>query len=79
VITVNSVERGIAVCDAIAPEHLELHLADATAAIVTPRLRNYGTLFVGSMAGEVLGDYGAGPNHVLPTGAPRAAWEGCRS
>ena len=33
-----------------------------------PRLRHYGGLFVGHGAAEVLGDYGAGPNHVLPTG-----------
>ena len=68
VITVNSLEHGIAACEAIAPEHLELHLTAPAIATVTPRLRNYGTLFVGSMASEVLGDYGAGPNHVLPTG-----------
>ncbi len=68
VIRVNSLEEGVAACDALAPEHLELHLSEATAAIVIPRLRNYGTLFVGPKAGEVLGDYGAGPNHVLPTG-----------
>jgi phosphoribosyl-ATP pyrophosphohydrolase/phosphoribosyl-AMP cyclohydrolase/histidinol dehydrogenase len=68
VIRVNSLEEGVAACEAIAPEHLALHLADATVAIVTPRLRTYGSMFVGSMAGEVLGDYGAGPNHVLPTG-----------
>jgi len=68
VIFVSTLEEGVAVCEAIAPEHLELQLSEATAAIVIPRLRNYGTLFVGSGAGEVLGDYGAGPNHVLPTG-----------
>jgi phosphoribosyl-ATP pyrophosphohydrolase/phosphoribosyl-AMP cyclohydrolase/histidinol dehydrogenase len=68
VICVSSVEEGVAACEAIAPEHLELHLTAATLATVTPRLHNYGTMFVGSMAGEVLGDYGAGPNHVLPTG-----------
>ena len=75
VICVNSVEEGVAACEAIAPEHLELHLTAATLATVTPRLHNYGTMFVGSMAGEVLGDYGAGPNHVLPTGGA-ARWTG---
>jgi phosphoribosyl-ATP pyrophosphohydrolase/phosphoribosyl-AMP cyclohydrolase/histidinol dehydrogenase len=68
VICVSSLEDGVAACEAIAPEHLALHLAEATVAIVTPQLHHYGALFVGSMAGEVLGDYGAGPNHVLPTG-----------
>ena len=37
------------------------------AASVAPRLRHYGALFIGSASAEVLGDYGAGPNHVLPT------------
>lgn len=50
----------------VAPEHLELHGARAEA--LAPSMRAYGTLFVGSMAGEVFGDYGIGPNHVLPTG-----------
>ncbi len=68
VICVGTLDEGVAACDAIAPEHLALQLADPAAAIVTRRLRNYGTLFVGPSAGEVLGDYGAGPNHVLPTG-----------
>lgn len=67
-ICVKSLELGVAACEAIAPEHLALHLADTALATVTPLLRTYGTLFVGSRAGEVLGDYGAGPNHVLPTG-----------
>jgi len=68
VICVGTLDEGVAACDAIAPEHLALHLADPAAASVTRRLHTYGTLFVGSRAGEVLGDYGAGPNHVLPTG-----------
>jgi phosphoribosyl-ATP pyrophosphohydrolase/phosphoribosyl-AMP cyclohydrolase/histidinol dehydrogenase len=68
VICVNSLEEGVAACEVIAPEHLALHLTDSATAMVTPRLRTYGTLFVGSRTGEVLGDYGAGPNHVLPTG-----------
>ena len=36
---------------------------------VGERCNNYGGLFVGERAAEVFGDYGAGPNHVLPTGA----------
>ena len=66
VIVVTSVDDGVAACDAIAPEHLQLDLRDAAA--VAPRLAHYGALFVGAGAAEVLGDYGAGPNHVLPTG-----------
>jgi len=65
-IVVSSVDEGIAACDALAPEHLQLALRDADA--VAPRLAHYGALFVGAESAEVLGDYGAGPNHVLPTG-----------
>ena len=65
-IVVSSVDDGVAACDALAPEHLHLELRDADA--VAPRLAHYGALFVGPGAAEVLGDYGAGPNHVLPTG-----------
>src|SRR5205807_2622491 len=42
--------------------------ADSSADPVAPRLAHYGALFVGAGSTEVLGDYGAGPNHVLPTG-----------
>jgi phosphoribosyl-ATP pyrophosphohydrolase/phosphoribosyl-AMP cyclohydrolase/histidinol dehydrogenase len=55
-----------AVCDRLAPEHLQVMLADPGPAVA--RLRHYGALFIGSGSAEVLGDYGAGPNHVLPTG-----------
>ena len=65
-VVVSSVTEGVAACDAIAPEHLQLELRDADA--VAPRLAHYGALFVGAGSAEVLGDYGAGPNHVLPTG-----------
>jgi len=54
------------VCNALAPEHLQLSLADADS--LRPLLRHYGALFLGAGACEVLGDYGMGPNHVLPTG-----------
>jgi len=51
--------------DKLAPEHLSLDLADPAA--FAARVQNYGALFLGSHSPEVLGDYGAGPNHVLPT------------
>ena len=60
-------DAAIAVCDRLAPEHLELSCANAAA--IAPRLRHYGGLFIGEGSAEVLGDYGAGPNHVLPTGS----------
>lgn len=62
----SSLEEAIACCDKLAPEHLEVMTRDAPG--VAPRLSHYGALFIGGSAAEVLGDYGAGPNHVLPTG-----------
>ena len=59
-------DEAVAVTDRLAPEHLELFVEDPGA--VAPRLSHWGGLFLGHGACEVLGDYGAGPNHVLPTG-----------
>jgi len=61
-----SVDEAIAVCDQLAPEHLQVLMRDAKG--LAPRFAHYGALFLGSASAEVLGDYGAGPNHVLPTG-----------
>ena len=60
------IEECIAISDDIAPEHLEIQTKDATE--VGKKCANYGGLFIGEHAAEVLGDYGAGPNHTLPTG-----------
>jgi histidinol dehydrogenase len=49
----------------IAPEHLELAVAEAEALL--PKVRHAGAIFIGHFASEALGDYCAGPNHVLPT------------
>lgn len=43
---------------------------------VARKLKHYGGLFVGSGAAEVLGDYGAGPNHTLPTGGTARSYGG---
>ncbi len=58
-------EEAIRIANIIAPEHLELQIADADNWI--PKLKNYGSLFIGSLCAEVLGDYSAGINHTLPT------------
>jgi phosphoribosyl-ATP pyrophosphohydrolase/phosphoribosyl-AMP cyclohydrolase/histidinol dehydrogenase len=63
---VRDLEEAVAVTDRLAPEHLELHVVDARA--LAERVRCYGGLFIGARTAEVFGDYGAGPNHVLPTG-----------
>jgi len=52
--------------DRIAPEHLELAVADPDA--LAARVRNAGAIFLGRHTPEAIGDYVAGPNHVLPTG-----------
>ena len=54
------------VVNRIAPEHLELAVADPDALL--PLIRHAGAIFLGHYASEALGDYCAGPNHVLPTG-----------
>jgi histidinol dehydrogenase len=65
IITYPTKEDAIRIANVIAPEHLELQVADTEA--WAPRLRNYGSLFIGSLAAEALGDYSAGINHTLPT------------
>ena len=55
-----------AIANRIAPEHLELAVADPDTLL--PQLRHAGAIFIGHYASEALGDYCAGPNHVLPTG-----------
>jgi len=59
-------DEAVSACETIAPEHLELQLEQA--AEIAPRFSRCGCLFIGERSAEVLGDYGAGPNHVLPTG-----------
>jgi len=58
-------DEAIRIANAIAPEHLELHVTDPESWI--PKLKNYGSLFLGALSAEVLGDYSAGINHTLPT------------
>ena len=57
--------EAVAVANRIAPEHLELAVADPDA--VLEQVRHAGAIFLGARAGEVFGDYIAGPSHVLPT------------
>lgn len=60
------IDECIAISDDIAPEHLEVQTRDSNTDAF--KCTNYGGLFIGVGAAEVLGDYGAGPNHTLPTG-----------
>lgn len=57
--------EAVRIANRIAPEHLELHVADVDALL--PDIRHAGAVFCGAYAGETLGDYVAGPSHVLPT------------
>ncbi|MFJ2509144.1 histidinol dehydrogenase [Arthrobacter citreus] len=70
VVLVDSLEDGIAVCNAYGAEHLEIHTADAAA--VANRITSAGAVFVGSYSPVSLGDYCSGSNHVLPTAGTAA-------
>ncbi|MCP5367125.1 MAG: histidinol dehydrogenase [Hyphomicrobiales bacterium] len=65
VIIVDDLAQAVPLVDLIAPEHLELAVADPDA--LAARVRNAGAIFLGRHTPEAVGDYVAGPNHVLPT------------
>lgn len=64
-ILVNDLDQAASISNRIAPEHLELSVADPEA--LCSQIRNAGAIFLGRYTAEALGDYCAGPNHVLPT------------
>lgn len=64
-IKVRDMDDAVAVTNRIAPEHLELSVEDPEALL--PQIRHAGAIFMGRYTAEALGDYCAGPNHVLPT------------
>lgn len=65
VILVERLDQAVPLVDRVAPEHLELALTDPEA--MAAKIRNAGSIFLGRYAPEAVGDYVAGPNHVLPT------------
>ena len=65
-IRVRDLDVACDIANRVAPEHLELAVADPDALL--PKIRHAGAIFLGHHASEALGDYCAGPNHVLPTG-----------
>ncbi len=65
VLLMDSMQEAIDTANLLAPEHLELNLADPTPVI--DQLYNYGSLFIGENTAEVFGDYASGTNHTLPT------------
>ena len=66
IIVVDSLDQAPVLIDRLAPEHLELAIADPEAMFT--RIRHAGSVFLGRHTPEAIGDYLAGPNHVLPTG-----------
>jgi histidinol dehydrogenase len=65
IITVTALVTALELANRIAPEHLELSVADPEALL--PNVRNAGAVFLGRYTPEAIGDYLGGPNHVLPT------------
>jgi len=66
IIVVETLAEAIPLCDRLAPEHLELAVDDPEP--LFDRVRHAGSVFLGRHTPEAVGDYVAGPNHVLPTG-----------
>ncbi len=66
VMVTSSLARAAELANEIAPEHLELFIRRPRALL--SKIRNAGAVFLGELSSEPLGDYAAGPNHVLPTG-----------
>ncbi len=66
IVIVDDMEQAIELANLYAPEHLSLMMRDA--ALYAEGIRNAGGIFIGDSSPEVLGDYVAGPSHVMPTG-----------
>lgn len=73
-VVTRDMEEAVEITNSIAPEHVGLHLEDPEA--VLPRLRHAGTVFVGDFSPVAVGDYIAGPSHVLPTGGTARFFSG---
>jgi len=65
IILTGSMDQCVDICNEIAPEHLGLHVQNAWEML--GQIRNAGAIFLGSYSPETVGDYWAGPNHILPT------------
>ena len=65
ILLVDSISQGIEAINEIAPEHLEVLTADPAGLL--GKIRHAGAIFLGRYSSEPVGDYFAGPNHVLPT------------
>lgn len=65
IVVVPTLEEAVSISDRIAPEHLEICTKDPFALL--PEIKNAGAIFLGEYSPEPVGDYFAGPNHILPT------------
>ncbi|MCR8643335.1 histidinol dehydrogenase [Paenibacillus sp. N1-5-1-14] len=65
IVVTATIDEAVRLANAIAPEHIELLVAEPFALL--PRIENAGAIFLGQYSSEPVGDYFAGPNHVLPT------------
>ncbi len=65
IVLLDSLEEAVPIANDIAPEHLELNVADPDA--IFEKFVNYGSMFIGGNTAEVFGDYASGTNHTLPT------------
>lgn len=65
ILTVESLDDGLAVINQLAPEHLELMVEDPLG--ILGKVENAGAIFLGAYSSEPVGDYFAGPNHIIPT------------
>ncbi len=65
IVIVKDIDEAADIANDYAPEHLEISIHDYYS--IMPKLKNYGSLFIGEMSAEVFGDYVSGTNHTLPT------------
>ncbi len=65
-VVVKGLDEAVTIANEVAPEHLELLVEDPWGLL--PQIRRAGAIFMGGASPEVVGDYLAGPNHILPTG-----------
>ena len=66
IVVLDSLEEAVKLANEVAPEHMEIYAANAEELV--KRVRNAGAVFVGGYTPEPVGDYFAGPDHILPTG-----------
>lgn len=73
VIVVKQIREAVEIANSVAPEHLELYVEDP--ASLLPLVKSAGAVFLGGSTPEPVGDYFAGPDHILPTGGSAKFFE----